>query len=294
MRPHAWSNGSRASPRIIFRVGKPCGKNFPKEAQARWQWHNLLVITKEFFMQCVFPPHPMAIVPVAGRNNEYFPVHRIYCVGRNYVEYAIKMGGSGRDAPFFFMKPADAVLPVEQGMVGEMPYPEMTNDLQYEVELVVAIGKSGKNIEACDAAQYVWGYAVGLDMTRRDLQTEARRLGASWCTGKGFDYSAPIGPIHPVAETGILTEGVIYLNVNDQPCQRSDIGKLIWNVAETIEQLSRYFELQPGDLIFTGTPEGVGGVKAGDMMEGGIDGLGQLRVMVWPSFTRSATPGSIR
>ncbi len=245
-------------------------------------------------MRFVFPPFPPAAVPIAGRFNEYFPVHRIYCIGRNYAELAKEMGGSGRDAPFFFMKPGDAVLPVEQGVVGEMPYPEMTNDLQHEIELVVAIGKGGKNIDACDAVDHIWGYAVGLDMTRRDLQVEARRLGASWCTGKGFDFSAPIGPIYPIAETGKLTYGTIYLNVNDEQRQKSNIGKLIWSVDETIEQLSKYFELQAGDLIFTGTPEGVAEVRAGDMMEGGIDGLGQLRVMVWPSFTRSAIPGSIR
>lgn len=228
-------------------------------------------------MQFAFLPQPTAAVPVAGRN-ELFPVHRIYCVGRNYVEHAKEMGHSGREAPFFFMKPADAVLPIPHGQLGEMPYPTMTSDLHHEIELVVAIGKGGANISAADALSHVWGYAVGLDMTRRDLQAEAKKLGRPWCTAKGFDFSAPISPIHPIAETGLLNEAGIYLNVNGAPRQKSNIDKLIWNVAETIEHLSRYYMLQSGDLIFTGTPEGVAAVKAGDVLEGGIDGLGELRV----------------
>ncbi|MGN6704277.1 MAG: fumarylacetoacetate hydrolase family protein [Burkholderiaceae bacterium] len=228
-------------------------------------------------MQFAFPPAPAAAVPVAGRDTQ-FPVHRIYCVGRNYVEHAKEMGHSGREAPFFFMKPADAVLPVPHGAVGEMPYPPMTNDLQHELELVVAIGKAGADIAAADALQHVWGYAVGLDMTRRDLQGEAKKLGRPWCTGKGFDHSAPIAPIHPVTDTGFLAQGTIELHVNGETRQKSDINKLIWNVAETIEHLSRHFTLQPGDLIFTGTPEGVAAVRRGDLLEGAIDGLGKLRV----------------
>lgn len=230
-------------------------------------------------MQFVFPPNPTAAVPVAGRN-ELFPVHRIYCVGRNYVEHAKEMGHTGREVPFFFLKPADAVLPIPYGTVGEMPYPTMTNDLHHEIELVIAIGKEGRNIAAADAMQYVWGYAVGLDMTRRDLQSEAKKLGRPWCTGKGFDQSAPIAPIHPITETGPINQAAIHLNVNGAPRQNSDIQKLIWNVAETIEHLSKYFALQPGDLIFTGTPEGVASVKAGDLLEGGIAGLGELRVKI--------------
>ena len=228
-------------------------------------------------MQYAFPPHSPAAVPVAG-SDQLFPVHRIYCVGRNYVEHAKEMGGTGREAPFFFMKPADAVLPVAHGAVGEMPYPPMTNDLHHEIELVVAIGKAGQNISAADALQHVWGYAVGLDMTRRDLQGEAKKLGRPWCTGKGFDHSAPIAPIHPLTETGPIAGGAIQLTVNSAPRQKSDITKLIWNVAETIEHLSRYYALQPGDLIFTGTPEGVAAVTTGDLLVGAIDGLGELRV----------------
>ncbi|QDZ26999.1 fumarylacetoacetate hydrolase family protein [Noviherbaspirillum sp. UKPF54] len=229
-------------------------------------------------MHYAFTPRIPA-VPVAG-SNELFPVHRIYCVGRNYAEHAKEMGGTGREAPFFFMKPADAVLPVPHDAIGEMPYPDMTSDLHHEIELVVAIGKGGKNIAAADALQYVWGYAVGLDMTRRDLQGEAKKLGRPWCTGKGFDNAAPIAPIHRVAEIGNITHGTIHLDVNGEKRQSSDIGKLIWNVAETIEHLSKYYALQPGDLIFSGTPEGVAAVERGDLLEGRIDGLGALRIKI--------------
>lgn len=230
-------------------------------------------------MQFSFPPPPPAAVPVAG-TDQLFPVHRIYCVGRNYAEHAKEMGGTGREAPFFFMKPADAVLPVAEGAIGEMPYPAMTSDLHHEIELVVAIGKGGKNIAAADALRHVWGYAVGLDMTRRDLQGEAKKLGRPWCTGKGFDHSAPIAPIYPVTKTGWIADGAIHLNVNGAPRQKSNIGKLIWSVSETIEHLSRYYALEPGDLIFTGTPEGVAAVKQGDLLEGAIDGLGELRLKI--------------
>lgn len=230
-------------------------------------------------MQYAFPPHAVAAVPVAG-SDSLFPVHRIYCVGRNYVEHAKEMGGTGREAPFFFMKPADAVLAVPHGATGEMPFPSMTSDLHHEIELVVAIGKGGKNISAADAMEHVWGYAVGLDMTRRDLQGEAKKLGRPWCTGKGFDYSAPIAPIHPVIEAGPIANGEIRLEVNGAVRQKSTIDKLIWNVAETIEHLSKYYELRPGDLIFTGTPEGVAAVKPGDLLTGAIEGLGELRVKI--------------
>lgn len=229
-------------------------------------------------MQLVFPLQTAA-VPVAN-SDAMFPVHRIYCVGRNYVEHAKEMGATGREAPFFFMKPADAVLPVAHGATGEMPYPSMTADLHHEIELVVAIGKGGKNIAASDALAHVWGYAVGLDMTRRDLQGEAKKLGRPWCTGKGFDHSAPIAPIHRISETGPIAQGEIRLNVNGAARQKSTIDKLIWNVAETIEHLSKYFALQPGDLIFTGTPEGVAAVRQGDLLEGAIDGVGELRVKI--------------
>lgn len=230
-------------------------------------------------MQFVIPQPTVATVPVAG-SDAVFPVHRIYCVGRNYVEHAKEMGGTGREAPFFFMKPADAVLSIPHGSVGEMPYPPMTGDLHHEIELVVAIGKGGKNIAAADALQHIWGYTVGLDMTRRDLQGEAKKLGRPWCTGKGFDFSAPIAPIHPVSEIGHCTKGEICLNVNGASRQKSNVEKLIWNVAETIEHLSKFYELCPGDLIFTGTPEGVAAVKQGDLLEGTIAGLGELKLRI--------------
>jgi fumarylpyruvate hydrolase len=230
-------------------------------------------------MAYVFAAPPQPVVPVAG-STDLFPVHRIYCVGRNYEEHAKEMGFSGREAPFFFAKPADAVLCVAEGATGEMPYPSETNNLHHELELVVAIGKRGKRIGAAAAPGYLWGYAVGLDMTRRDLQGEAKKLGRPWEVGKGFDLSAPIGPIRPIAQTGEITSGRIWLNVNGERRQESDVSRLIWNVAETIEHLSKYFELQPGDLIFTGTPEGVAAVKPGDVLQGGVDGVGTLRLRI--------------
>lgn len=230
-------------------------------------------------MQYVIDPPRQASVPVAG-SDELFPVHRIYCVGRNYADHAKEMGHSGREAPFFFMKPADAVLPVAYGTVGEMPYPPQTVDLHHEIELVVAIGKGGSNISAAEAIGHVWGYAVGLDMTRRDLQGEAKKLGRPWSSAKGFDHSAPIGPIHPAGAD--VARGVqhatVLLMVNGETRQKSTTDKMIWSIAETIEHLSALFTLQPGDLIFTGTPQGVGAVKVGDLLEGGIGGLGELAV----------------
>jgi fumarylpyruvate hydrolase len=254
---------------LIWRVGGMPG----------FRCDGIIKKTKETCMQYAFTPLAPAAVPVAG-SDSLFPVHRIYCVGRNYVEHAKEMGATGREAPFFFMKPADAVLPVLQGAVGEMTYPPMTADLHHEIELVVAIGKGGRNIAAADALQHVWGYAVGLDMTRRDLQAEAKKLGRPWCTGKGFDQSAPIGPVHPVSQSGHVSHGEIRLTVNGASRQKSDVDKLIWNVAETIEHLSQFYALQPGDLIFTGTPEGVASVKQGDVLEGAIAGLGELRVKI--------------
>ena len=230
-------------------------------------------------MGYVFAAPPQPVVPVVG-TTDLFPVHRIYCVGRNYVEHAREMGFSGREAPFFFAKPADALLPVPEGTTGELPYPTETADLHHEIELVVAIGRRGRHIAAADAPGHVWGYAVGLDMTRRDLQGEAKKLGRPWEIGKGFDLSAPISPIRPVARSGEVTAGRIWLKANGAIRQDSDVSKLIWNVAETIEHLSRYFELVPGDLVFTGTPEGVAAVQPGDLMEGGVDGVGTLKLRV--------------
>ena len=230
-------------------------------------------------MSYVIPPAAPASVPVVGRA-ERFAVHRIYCVGRNYAEHAREMGFTGREPPFFFMKPADAVLPVAQGETGHLPYPTLTQDLHHEIELVVAMGKGGSNIAAQDALQHIWGYAVGLDMTRRDLQAEAKKQGRPWCIAKGFDASAPIGPITPAAQAGNVQQAAIWLQVNGADRQRSNVSQLIWNIAETIEHLSQAWELRPGDLIFTGTPEGVSAVVRGDVLEGGIDGLCPLRVAV--------------
>ena len=230
-------------------------------------------------MRFVFTPPAQVSVPVVGQS-ENFPVHRIYCVGRNYAEHAKEMGFTGREAPFFFMKPADAVLVCEEGQSADMPYPSLTSNLHHEIELVVAIGKGGKNIPAAQAMEHIWGYAVGLDMTRRDLQGEMKKQGRPWCIGKAFEHSAPITAITPAEQAGDITQAEIWLQVNGQDRQRSQINQLIWNIAETIEHLSHAWELQPGDLIMTGTPEGVGAVQAGDVLQGGISGLGTLRVAI--------------
>lgn len=230
-------------------------------------------------MSYVFPPPAPASVPVIG-SADRFAVHRIYCVGRNYAEHAKEMGFTGREPPFFFMKPADAVLAVNDGDIGTLPYPSLTANLHHEIELVVAIGKGGKNIAAADALQHVYGYAIGLDMTRRDLQNDMKKQGRPWCIGKGFDDSAPIGPITPAAQAGDVAQAAIWLQVNGQERQCSNVSQLIWSIAETIEHLSSAWILQPGDLIYTGTPEGVGAVVQGDLLEAGIDGLGTLRLRV--------------
>jgi len=230
-------------------------------------------------MAYLFDPAPTISLPVKG-DARAFPVHRVYCVGRNYEEHAKEMGFTGREPPFFFLKPADALVVVPEGQTGEMPYPSLTQNLHHEIELVVAIGRGGRNIKAADALQHVYGYAVGLDMTRRDLQNDMKKQGRPWCIGKAFDHSAPIGPITPAQQAGDVTAATIELQVNGADRQRSQIAKLIWNVAETIEHLSAAWALQPGDLIFTGTPEGVAAVQPGDLLEGRITGLGALKVHI--------------
>lgn len=230
-------------------------------------------------MTYIFAPTPVTGIPIVG-SSDLFPVHRVYCVGRNYEEHAKEMGFTGREPPFFFLKPADTVLVVPEGEVGRMPYPSLTKNLHHEIELVVAIGKGGTNIQAADAFSHIFGYAVGLDMTRRDLQNEMKKQGRPWCIGKGFELSAPIGPITPAAAAGDITNAAISLTVNGTERQRSQIHKLIWNIAETIEHLSGAWELQPGDLIYTGTPEGVGAVVGGDVLVGQITGLPELRVQI--------------
>ena len=230
-------------------------------------------------MSFVFTPPATVSVPVVGTEDR-FPVHRVYCVGRNYEEHAKEMGFTGREPPFFFLKPADAIVAVEAGETGSIPYPSLTKNLHHEIELVVAIGTGGKNIAAADAYKHIYGYAVGLDMTRRDLQGEMKKTGRPWCIGKGFDHSAPIGPITPVALAGDVNNAELYVQVGGKDRQRSHVSKLIWSVAETIEHLSAAWELQPGDLIYTGTPEGVAAVVSGDTMVGGVVGLGELHVRV--------------
>ena len=230
-------------------------------------------------MNTVFNTVPTVSLPINGRA-ERFPVHRIYCVGRNYEEHAREMGFTGREPPFFFLKPADAVVVVNAGETGSMPYPTLTRNLHHEIELVVAIGVGGKNIKATDAHKHIFGYAVGLDMTRRDLQNDMKKQGRPWDIGKAFDHSAPIGPITPTAQAGDVAQAEIYVKVNGTDRQRSNVSKLIWNIAETIEHLSSAWELQPGDLIFTGTPEGVAAVVAGDTLVGEVAGLGKLSIKV--------------
>ena len=230
-------------------------------------------------MNFVIPAPARVTVPVVG-STDRFPVNRIYCVGRNYEEHAKEMGFTGREPPFFFLKPADAIVVVDAGQTGSIPYPSLTKNLHHEIELVAAIGTGGKNIKAADALKHVYGYAVGLDMTRRDLQGEMKKQGRPWCIGKAYDHSAPIGPITPVAQAGDVHNAELFIQVNGKDRQRSTVTKLIWNVAETIEHLSSAWELQPGDLIYTGTPEGVGAVVSGDTMVGGVAGLGTITVKV--------------
>ena len=223
-------------------------------------------------MDYVIPPGPAPSVEVADANAR-FPVHRIYCVGRNYEAHVKEMGKSpDRDPPFFFTKPADAV--VANG--AEIDYPPRTGNLHHEIELVVAIGVGGKDIAVAGATDLIWGYAVGNDLTRRDLQLAARDAGRPWDTGKAFDQSAPLSAICPVTKVGHIEEGRIWLSVNGEIRQESDVANLIWKVPEVVAELSSLFELRPGDLIFTGTPAGVGPLQRGDRISGGIDGLDTL------------------
>jgi fumarylpyruvate hydrolase len=230
-------------------------------------------------MSYVFTPPAVPSVPVVGRA-ERFPIHRIYCVGRNYVEHAQEMGFTGREPPFFFIKPADTAVVVNAGETGTMDYPTLTSNLHHEIELVVAIGTGGRNIKAADAMKHIFGYGVGLDMTRRDLQGEMKKQGRPWCIGKAFEQSSPIGPITPVDQAGDVENAEIYVQVNGKDRQRSNVSKLIWNIAETIEHLSAAWDLAPGDLIYSGTPEGVAAVVKGDVLEGSVAGLGTLKLRI--------------
>jgi fumarylpyruvate hydrolase len=226
-------------------------------------------------VEYVIAPPAVASVPVEGGGA--FPVRRIFCVGRNYAEHAREMGSDpDRELPFFFCKPADALLTGG----ADMPYPPLSSSLHHEMELVVAIGTGGADIAEADALRHVWGYASGLDMTRRDLQNQAKKEGKPWDMGKGFDHSAPIGTLIRASGFANPTKGKIELKVNGVVRQTSDLSKLIWSVAETIAYLSRLVALAPGDLIFTGTPEGVAAVVKGDVLEGVVEGVGTVTTKI--------------
>ena len=219
----------------------------------------------------VVAPAERPRVPVLGEDG-FFPVHRVYCVGSNYREHAREMGTSLREPPFFFSKPADAVC-----MADTVPYPNRTANLHHEVELVVALGSGGAGIDLENALQHVYGYAVGVDLTRRDLQAEAKGQGRPWSTAKGFDHSAPVSPIRPVSAAGLHPgDAGMSLHVNGALRQRGNLGEMTWSVAEIIAGLSSYFELKAGDLIFTGTPSGVGQLQPGDRVECAIETIGSL------------------
>jgi fumarylpyruvate hydrolase len=223
----------------------------------------------------VFPPRPAAAVPVAGGGS--LPVRRIFCVGQNYAAHAREMGSDPtREQPFFFAKPADAVVTGGAGV----PYPPATSNLHHEIELVVAIGRGGADIDPAAAQDHIFGYAAGLDLTRRDLQNAAKAAGRPWDMSKGFDASAPIGEIAPVAEIGHPSAGAILLTVNDATRQKGDLSDMIWSVPEIIAALSRLVTLAPGDLIFTGTPDGVGPLKPGDVAMGSIEGVGEVSTRI--------------
>lgn len=232
-------------------------------------------------MNYIFPPMSVVGLPIHD-TDQFFPVRRVYCVGRNYADHAREMGSDPtREPPFFFCKANDAqsIIPVSPNQVNDLPYPPKTQNLHYEVELVVAIGQDGANLSTEQAKDLIFGYAVGLDMTRRDLQNAMKQNGRPWEIGKAFDYAAPIGEIYPVATVDIQN-AAISLSVNGEPKQQGNINQLIWNVAETIANLSALFKLKAGDLIFTGTPAGVGAVVKGDKMLAQIDGLGSIELVV--------------
>ena len=226
-------------------------------------------------MDFVFSPAPPVFLPVVG-HEAVFPVRRVYCVGRNYSEHAAEMGADTREPPFFFSKPADALVPGG----GEIVYPPLTSNLQHEVELVVALGKGGSNIATEDALDCVFGYAVGIDLTRRDLQGRAKEKGHPWDMGKGFDQSGPVSAIRTASQIGHPSSGAIWLKVNDQLQQSGDLAQMSWKVAEVVANLSNFVRLAPGDLIYTGTPAGVSTVGRGDVLSCAVEGVGELEIRI--------------
>lgn len=230
-------------------------------------------------MSYLFDPATPAAVGIA-ESASLFPIHRIYCVGRNYAKHAQEMGATGREAPFFFLKPADSAVYVPAGQTGTVHYPPLTQDLHHEVELVVALDKGGRDIAVDAVMDHVFGYAVGIDLTRRDLQAEMKKAGRAWSIAKGFDESAPIGPLVPKAAAGDVENATIRLSVNDQLRQEGNTDELIWKIAEIVATLSRAWTLQPGDLIFTGTPAGVGALQRGDAVSASVAGLPELRLTI--------------
>ncbi len=224
----------------------------------------------------VIEPQPMPALAVVG-TDQRFPIHRVYCVGRNYYDHAIEMGHDpDREPPFFFQKNPDNVIPSG----GDFPYPAQTKDVHHEIETVVAIGKGGTDIPVERALEHVYGYGVALDMTRRDLQAEAKKLGRPWEVGKAFEASAPCSALAPASKIGHPTQGAVWLKVNGQLKQNGDLNQLIWKVPEMIAYLSTLFALQPGDLILSGTPAGVGPVVRGDRLHGGVEGIGEIEIRV--------------
>ena len=227
-------------------------------------------------MSYVFEPWPITSVPVAG-SQAAFPVRHIFCVGRNYADHVKEMGQDPeRHPPFFFSKPADAI--VHSGST--IAYPALTQELHHEIELVVAIGKTASSVSIVEANDHIFGYAVGIDLTRRDLQMSAMRAGMPWDFGKSFDDSAPCGPIHQINETGVLTDTPIWLEVNGETKQNGNIRDLIWNIPELLSILSHGIVLQPGDLVYTGTPAGVGSIGRGDIIKGGVGDLSPLEIKI--------------
>ncbi|MBW4962471.1 fumarylacetoacetate hydrolase family protein [Sulfitobacter sp. CW3] len=225
-----------------------------------------------------FAPPKQASLAIEG-SDARFPIRRIFCVGRNYEAHAIEMGKDpSREAPFFFTKPADAAVDTPC----TVPYPPLTENLHYEIELIIAIGKGGRDIAEDDVMDHVWGASVGIDLTRRDLQNEAKTMGRPWDWGKAFDHSAPIAPIVPIADVPSVETGRIWLAVNGETKQDADLADLIWSVREHVSILSRSMTLAPGDIIMTGTPAGVGAIVGGDVVTGGVDGIGTLEVTIGP------------